>query len=583
MVDDCPVDKHGDDLAQGDPEDRNAVDGDAPSIAGPGGESGVDLGEISERIASVTAKVPEIGDAWRWYDFPYRLLKWVLWGQHRVRLPWRVQVLFLRWLNYFHPFNEHDRNRVEPRDDRMQNMLLPEGEAVEHGGIWVVEFFPPSRYDQLRKSLRHAGWDRDDLTRAAPGSNLDLLDVARTGHGPAWWRLGDVAAPGGGDSGFRAVREVLPPEFSRVEVTAIQVGEGLTAVVAFFLFSDAGTHALDLEWKRDHEPALRFRGARRALAINRHFAAIEATRRERQRIGDAARDWLGRKLPGYFAEQPDRQPVVELILLADFDHEKDHLDRKFSSSLRALGLDEPFVRITSPELPGLLLIPADGSGPHDEVLRNSWGLTGKLDRVVELVQEPGTGWTASTAGHVAHVLDKSVRQFLLYAGVTEYVRDLRVTQARARDLGASRHGRFRPRALKRLRRELLKDGLDLPHVARDTGYLWKGWFRSLVPFHLHEQLDQRYAIKPVAERDMLKQLGKNRERLFRELMNDSLSYREVMAVTASIGASIETSRLGRLALWVSVGSLVVAGVTLLMASTQGPSLWSSLIAWWAAR
>jgi hypothetical protein len=489
----------------------------------------------------------------------------------------------LRCQNFLIPFNEHAQHKVESHDSWMNNMLIPEGESVEHGGLWVLEFFPPSRYAQLRKSLRRVGWIRDHPDRIFGAANLDLLDAARTGWGAYRWRLGAVRSPEYQGAGF-ATPEILPAEFRRVEFTAAQVGEGLTAVVGFFQFSDDGRSALNSVWQQDHEPTLRLRGTRRPLAIQRSFSAIENTLGERQRVGDVARDWMSKRLPGYFSEQPDRHPVAELLLFKDFNHQVDHLGREHSFCLRALGLAEPFVRLTSPEMPGLTIIPTESYKPDAEALRNSWGIAGQLSNVIGHDEYSHQGWSPTSAREVAQAVDRAVTEFLLRMGALEYVSDVHVTQSRARDLGVSRHMRFKWGELKRLRGEILRDGLDLRHMDRATQKLWKDPAQSWVPLHISKKRNERHSRVPESPSDALELFGNERDQAFAGLIEESEAYREVMATSASIGASIEASRLGRLAFWVAAASLVVAGATLLLASTTSDdNLWSGLIAWMTSR
>jgi hypothetical protein len=117
-----------------------------------------------------------------------------------------------------------------------------------------------------------------------------------------------------------------------------------------------------------------------------------------------------------------------------------------------------------------------------------------------------------------------------------------------------------------------------------TQKLWKDPAQSWVPLHISKKRNERHSRVPESPSDALELFGNERDQAFAGLIEESEAYREVMATSASIGASIEASRLGRLAFWVAAASLVVAGATLLLASTTSDdNLWSGLIAWMTSR
>lgn len=344
---------------------------DAPDLT-PVEPASSDTPAIREPPARVT-EVPWIGTAWRWYDIPYRVCDWLLSSWPRRLMTWRLRRLVNRWLNFFIPFNEYDRQRAEPLDDRMHNLILPQSETIRQGGRWVLELFPPSHYDRLVASLRKNGWDREELF-GLDGTNAEMVQAARSGDGFRWWRLGAVADPRAGYIGMGMTRESLPAEFSLVELTATQVGKSLTAVTASFRLNDLGRDRLNGVWRATHEPTLTLRGLRRAHVQGRYFAAIGACQTERQRLHDTARDWLAQRCPGFFASSPGRHPVMDLTLFSEFDPALDPPTREMREGLRALGMDADHVHIyISPQLPGLTLIPTRTQPRHYEVVHNCWG------------------------------------------------------------------------------------------------------------------------------------------------------------------------------------------------------------------
>lgn len=538
--------------------------------------------EIAQGIAEVTAKVPEIGDAWRWYDIPYRFCQWLVAGPPRRLLGWRARQFLSRWTNFFIPFNEIQRQRAERLDHWMHNLIVPSDEHVHQGGIWVVELFPPSRSAQLLHALRRNGWDQDDTMRHHDGSNAQQLERARAGRGWRWWRLGEISDPDAGFIAMRHRRERLPQEFSLIDVRAMQVGTSLTMVSAFFRLSDYGRNRLDQVWHATHEPTLEMRGLRRPHVEGRHFAAIRAGQAERQRLHDTARDWLADRCPGAFADTPGRHPVVDLTLFEKFDPATEPPGRPLREPIRALGLDHLDLSLfQSPQLSGLVFCPSDEHAQGYNVLNNCWGVVGNAKRFSDLNERSGYGDRPYSPQTIAHMVDDEVRAFSQYLAVMRYLDNLTSTYARARDLAPTRHGRYRARRLQQLRRELLTTGLDLSTVGRDTADLWSQRWRSYAGVEVvgTEPHGLPEGVQRHDDYDFIDHLGKIRKRTLRSLRADDAAYREALVTVASLGSSVEASRMGRRALWVSAASLGVAILTLLLANTGGHTLWSDLFRW----
>ena len=63
---------------------------------------------------------------------------------------------------------------------------------------------------------------------------------------------------------------------------------------------------------------------------------------------------------------------------------------------------------------------------------------------------------------------------------------------------------------------------------------------------------------------------------FDQLVNEDKNYRTVLSTAAALGASVESARIGKIALWVAVGSMAVAAVTLIVTEHGGHSLLAML-------
>jgi hypothetical protein len=221
------------------PGEEAAADDPHGRATAASGVSKIDRDRISAKVQRSFELVPEIGNRWRWYDIPYRFLRWTLSPWRRRLLSWRMRYRLNNAQNFFIAFNHYERLKIEPLDDPMENLIVPPGEEVTQGGIWVVEFFPPSYYSTLYEALQKNGWDEPNHLRSVDGTNAEQVTRARRGKGFAWSRIGMVANPDSPYLAIDAKREILPEEFDLVELTAVQLGRSLTAVIAFVRLSEA--------------------------------------------------------------------------------------------------------------------------------------------------------------------------------------------------------------------------------------------------------------------------------------------------------------------------------------------------------
>lgn len=567
--------------------DQPAGSGEPPAIqnhvpeAKPNKFGSVDMDAISAKVARLHALVPEIGSRWRWYDIPYKLFHWVLTGWRRKLVPKRLRQALNRGMNFLLAFNHYDRQKVQLRTDPRENLIVPPGEEVLQGGFWVVEFFPPSHYSSLQESLRKNGWDSERPFLRHDGTNAEQVAQARHGSGFLWSRLGAVTDTKSKFPTFDAKREALPEEFDYIELTAMQIGRSLTAVTAFVRLSETGQRSLDTKLKEQREPTLRWQGLKRPDVQGRLFSAYHSTQEERKRLHDLARAWLTARCGGFFAGTPMGQPLVDFSLFAKWDPLGDTSDSlAMRDSLRALGFNETVAyHYVSPQLPGAVLIPPPTLDSRRTGLRNCWGVVGSLPRVSALSDKRGYGTGPPSVPTLAATHDDAIRAFGLYVAVQSYMDEVRRTHAISIDEAKSRHGRYSARRLESLRFEMLSSSLDLSVVARDVAELWTDQWRHLAGIKVTaEPAPGMQPLHPDGF-DLIGEWEQRRAQVFGDLIEEDRVYREVLSTASSLGASAESSRLGRRALVASFASLGVAIVAVLVANTGGDTLLSQVVEW----
>ncbi|HVX08065.1 hypothetical protein [Humibacter sp.] len=560
--------------------------------------------QIHKDVSDAYDLVPELGNGYRWYDWPYRFLYWFGTGWRRRLYPRAFGTRVWRGLSWLIPFNEHDRNKVWSRENWLRNIFVAEDEHVNVAGIWLVELFPPTELPSLEAALDRNGWNKKPLTMPLDGNNREKLSKARAASGLMWWRLADLMDwdsnwLSGGDS----IRTRLPDEFTMIELRAVQIGPSLTAVIAEFHLTDEAATALDGEWHKTHEPIL-MRGKPRWRSLNRKEAAYWRVQSKRRQLHSAAREWLTDKLPGFFTSNGEQLPLLDLMLFDKIDPTTAppaNLSREKAvareDAYRALGIStHEYYQATSPDLPKLVLSPLDGRMHGALGEAPTWTLWGRRDAVVKALGEGGLagyGGTDTNRAIASRLVDNMFNLFVMLA-VSEFLHVTGKKYAVLRDRASTRHGKFRPRALRELRKSFLTLSLNLSSVQPDVSDFWSRNWRwdgdaqftyNVAP--RYKAMDRKAGRKIDDPIDYNADLKERQEKEFARLIAADRDYRDILSTVASLGASADSFKLGRIALWVAIVSLVVAVATVLLSELSGNSvlgwLWTLLRNWagWA--
>lgn len=583
----------------GDPEPPKPAPADEPATADSESSSGTGGLTFPESYdpsfnRDAYAAVPEIGSLWwrRWYDLPYQLLTWWAYSRFGRMLPQRWRKQITRWRFLLIRFNEHDLNKARRLDDPMHNLFVPQDEQVTVPTLWVIELFPPSAADELDAIFRK---HRPSVHMSATEHDAAaLLSQMRAGQSYDWVSLGAVEVPGS----LRfpdARREEIAEMFWGVELTAIRLGTGLTAVLAQFRLTDEGAASLNEEWHRQHEPRLR-RSGTDLTADDRQWAAFSGTQRARRQAHDAARNWMRRNCPGRFAQSSEPQPLIDLLVLEEHDPTgTDRPNPQEQDALRALGLTQLHRRVVSPVVHGVAISKTDLHMCPTLKTERTWALW--CNRSVAIAARPGvTDWAGSNEfDALAHTLDHEIREVLLALSVTALVELMQRQFTSLRDTARRQHDSFSPRYLLNLRQTLLTLSIDLASIKIDVPAWWERR-RPLMPtFYVEFPRDTDDS----RTFEFTQRLRSGQYDSLVELSERDSTIRDILSTVASLGAASDTHKISRTALSVARISLFVAAVTLalavvtLLATNVGSDsvwahvkpwlqdLWTSVRHWWS--
>lgn len=580
------------DQATSDPSDHHDVEADTGAVTNK--ESDADAGvadpndERRRLIDEAYERVPAIGSGRRWYDFPYRLLTWLSTGSRRKLFPRAALERFNLWVNYLIPFNEHERNKLPGNFKDRWNPAVPEDEHVVVPNLWIVELFPPSELAGLEAAIDRSNWDRRRRVLLDRESSKEMLTRSRAGSGWSWWRLAEIATLDSKVWFPDGSREKLPQDIDGIELRAIQIGQGLTAVAARFWIAEGAASRLDEVWHTRHEPQL-VKGSGRPRAESREWASYRLTQEARRSLHDEARSWMTRRLPGYFAAAAEPQPLIDLLLMDQFDPSGEvEPSRDQDAAFRALGLTEyGFIHRASAEMPKLALVPTRVSSTPAIGTDRTLALWGRTEAAADAAGDHLAGYGSDQARAIASRYSDEITSFLLEVAVSGFVSVAEARFADLRDYARVRHGRFDASAVASLREHLLTLSIDISSTYRDLQDYWARprqmedraefvidrapWVRAR-----DEAEGGKWSFAPVRLNESMQEA---QTKDFERLVQSDRDYREILSTVTGLSASADASRLSRRALWVAGASLLVAVVTVLVADFGRDSIWQKIVEW----
>lgn len=519
--------------------------------------------------------VRDIGKGFRWYDMPYLFLHPLQSSKLALRLPARWRMKIRETVNFLFQTHYTQQRRGNEHPSGPENIELPDDERVSMPSVWIAEYFSASNVRSLYDAIRRSGWDGARFLGMAPGGTQSLVS-SRGGQGQTWWRIAELTSRSGDYSPFDAQRARLPAGVKSINLVGVSIGNGLTAVVAGFTLDECVSERLNTQLHAPHHREVIRRKGQMAVSQGPSAVLHYRVQSVRDDIHRDLRRWMSQTMPGAFSRAHHPHPLFDIVFFDVADPMARDLEKRDKNdALRAIGVDGNPVHLSrSDELPGLLLDPPGDRDWAPEISQNVWTLWGNRSAVPALTEGTGSSGVSAAGYHVG----AAMTDYIARSGLTVLLRLLRSNASTAHDNARKLHGGTSSRDLKRLRDRTLTTSLDLARLEEDIK-VYNGrrrrdrepnFFRELAPsFKKWDEDEGRKPSKPVGLNDSERKLQKQ---LARELVAFDAEYREVLGTVASLGASLDSRRVQRVATWASVVSLGVALVTLWVTQQPPPDL-----------
>jgi hypothetical protein len=517
----------------------------------------------NDLIAKAFEDVPEAGSKLvRWYDIPYRIAEWPLRGWRKKVFPRAFQDFSLTLVNILFQFNVYDREKARDKKDRHYNLHVPKGEHIRVPSLFVVELYTANEVRDLEKSIRKNGWDKNRHAQHKKDTNLDRLSKARAEQGLSWWRLADIKERNGKWFIPDAKIGRLPSGFDVVSLRAVQIGSGLTALVARFGLKDEYKDYVDRVWHREHEPKIKFISGKLRV-LNRLASAYENTQQSREQLHDQARNWISEFCPGYFSNHDEQHVTLDILLTDKFDptnRSKKFPERNVQNAFRAVGINAYETRrITSAQLPGLLLQQADWLAEPNINTRRTWGLIGKKAKIARLTSN--FKYYSDADSGVSQMTEDDIGYTLILLAAKELLSSIEMQFSTLRDQAQDNHSKFKVRGLNKLRSIIMDSSFTLVSIKQDIeNYLAKESWHERANFVVTVAPPYKSRLSDVyPESENFHQLLiKDMKRKYSNLSNLDKDIRDILSTVADLGSSANNIILGRWAFVVATLSLLAA-------------------------
>jgi hypothetical protein len=520
----------------------------------------------------------------------YKVLNAIRWSRVVKKLPLRITNPLSYVLHVIVIYDTY-RRMLTGEDPFADPFVVRPGQRVSMPAIFLVELFPPSEIDNLKRSLRRNKWSSTQIKQYVELG--PALEEARSGHGLQWWRLGAVARRGSRRYYPDASIRRLPRNFDGVDLKAVQIGQGLTAVMARIDLTDRGAAKLNETWHRLFLPRIDWGkwGGAWPQAQGEKWTAFQKTQEARAALHKQARRWLRRQCPGVFATNGYPQPLIDILLFDGLDatFEK-RTDEGTSDALRALGLSSSSLIERSDQLPTMVMTKADTRSDSRMDQRGTWSLWGGRDTVYEAFSEVFQAYGLQARdSSVAYWVEKAAESYFIRLAISELLSLSQIRYASMRDTARRSHAQYPMKHLRQLRSNLLTQSLDLSTIDRDVrDHNKPGWRIDRAKFTLEDTawsaanlaMHGYKAQKPI---NLNKDLIKRQTRMLEALAVADRDYREILASAASLTSSMRSLRAGTIALCVALASLVVAGMALLLTDAPDHSQLDVILEWVTAR
>lgn len=517
----------------------------------------------NDPITKAFNAVPDAGSKLtRWYDIPYKIAWWPLRGWRKKVFPQVIQDAALKLVNILLQFNVYDREKAWDKKDRHNNLHVPKDEHVSVPSLFVVELFTANEARDLEKSIRKNGWDKNRYAQHKKDTNLDRLSKARTEQGLSWWRFADVRSRNSKWFVPDAKIGRLPDGFDMVSLRAVQIGSGLTAIVARFSLKDEYKSHLNEVWHSKHEPKIKFVSGKPRV-LNRLASAYESTQQSREQLHDQARNWISEFCPGYFSRHNEQHVTLDILLTDKFDptnRSKKFPEHDIEDAFRALGIDmHETRRTTSAQLPGLLLQQAYRLAEPNINTRRTWGLIGKKSKIARLTDN--FKYYGDADSGVSHMAEDGMGYTLILLATRELLSSIEKQFSTLRDQAQDSHSKFKVMNLNKLKSIIMDSSFTLVSIKQDIDtYLAKeSWHDranlvvTIAPPYKEKLLD----VYPESE-SFHQLLIKDMKRKYSSLSKLDKDIRDILSTVADLGSSATNITLGRWAFAVATLSLLTA-------------------------
>lgn len=525
-------------------------------------------------------KFKDIGEGSEFDDFLYNFLHKLGSGSKSKIYPEFMNKFISDKINLLLQKNIHNLNKRESLENPMSNLIVPKGESINMPCIWAIELYPPSELAILKDIFNHKGWDKINKSFNQKSHN-DVLKSFRATQKFGWWKLATFQAQNSKYIIPNSIKTNIPTKFDHIDLHAIQVGSGLTAIIGKFSLNESFSNKLTEDWHKQYEPQM-LKINNTIKPLNRKEVATNQIKAKKNSAYSSVRRWMKNNLPGFFSTNNQNQPLFDLNLFEILSSKSYY---KYTDAYYAIGLDSPLIQITTPELPNIYLTEIESSIYQSEDITPLWTLWGNRKKIFEsLNSDQKLFIQLDSEQSLSNYIDMIARYNLLLLAVTSFLTSLEKIHSEARDQAIKDYNKFNVESLKKLRSNFFTISLNLSSLQHDLISYWDfiNNYNKILHFDLEfVKRDSFMDMNSNQDRveDFNKMLEKRHKKTIQKLINADESYRNIINSITSLSVSEDNSKIGRMTIYVSISSLIVAGITLLFSDIGSKSIVQRIISY----
>lgn len=489
---------------------------------------------------------PTIGESNRWYDYLFNSINWLSSGKKRKFIPRKIQKFLNTQLNNLFQINEHERNKLFKLDDEnsdKQILDITNKTNLLFSGFWAVEFFTPSKIKNLNNFFDNPKMQNPRKEFRLGDSKEELLERFRNQSVTGSFRIGTYLRENSNFFAGSSTIVNLPVGIEVVEITAIQINNSITAIVAQFELTNEIQDRLNEILHENTDPKLEMNKKLFKIYTQKEHK-IKKINNFISEIHFSARKWFSGYFHGEFASSQNKQPIFDFFL----SHGQDNYSKQKNLIYKALDINS-FDDNQNEEYLNQYFNTSDRNKDKKIFYSNLDLLFEEVSNEFSIDFLNGFGDKHSA---LFRFFGREILIYLSYLSITNLLEMWEYQYSKERDNISDADKNISIKSLKSIRNNLI----NLSFNISDFGDDWETYINSMNNHNFAEYIKKIEFENESKEFFFNKRIRDYQYYLVKKLQKMDNNYQNTISSIATLGETIDSYKTTRIALYVSFISLL---------------------------